>query len=193
MPTTAKGSVAQAGHEFIRRHFGEDAWRVALESLTQDEWKTVTSVGRSTQYPIHIDAKIFEAIHTQCCNGDLHRFERELREMGAAQADDMLNGVFSIFARFVSPQQAFSRAGSIVAAAYDGVTSETRPAENGRGGQLILRGLGELKYGAASISGWIERALERFGAKSPRVVERNWQAGSLASNELVFELSWQES
>jgi hypothetical protein len=111
--------------------------------------------------------------------------------MGARQADEMLDGVFSVFARYISPTQAFSRAGSIISSAYTGVTHTTESSPDGKGGTLRMRGFAELTYGAASIAGWIERALIRFGAKEAKVVERNYAAGCFSADELVFDLTWE--
>ncbi len=190
MTTMAKGSIARSGHAHIRQTFGEDVWVRALASLTDEERSHVTNASRATSYPIAVDGKIFTFICEELFGGDCAQMERSMRAMGARQADEMLDGVFSVFARFVSPTQAFSRAGSIIASAYTGVTHATKLRADGRGGTLRMTGFSELPHGAASIAGWIERALTHFGAKDARVVERNYAAGRIAADELVFDLSW---
>lgn len=190
MATYAKGSVARAGHEHIRKTFGDDVWKRAVDSLLPDESATVRNLTDATPYPIAIDGRIFTFVCNDQFGGDPQRMGMSMRSMGAGQADEMLNGIFSVFARFVSPQQAFARAGSIISSAYTGVTHSTEPREDGRGGVLRMCGFGELSYGAASISGWIERALARFGASNPRVVERHYANGVVAAEELVFDLTW---
>ncbi|TLM73621.1 MAG: hypothetical protein FDZ70_07630 [Actinobacteria bacterium] len=189
MSTMAKGTIAKAGHDHIRLRFGEDVWERALRSLSDDERAVVLNVSKSTQYPIAIDGKIFAFVCRDRFAGDARRMGEAMREMGRAQADDMLDGVFSIFARFVSPSQAFARAGSIISSSYTGVTYETVPDPSGKGGVLTMRGFADLTYGAASISGWIERAITRFGAQRARVTERHYESGVVASDEFVFDLT----
>lgn len=191
MGVMAKGSVAKAGHDQVRGVFGEAAWAAAIGELTRDEREYVDNVAKLAHYPLIIDGRIFELLCEHECGGSTRSMEPPLRRAAAGQADAMLDGVFSIFSRFVSPVQAFSRAGSIIAASYTGpVSAETHKRPDGNGGEIVLRGLEELTFAGPWLSGWMERALIRFGASEARVSERTWRAGSSASNELVYDLEW---
>ncbi len=191
MGVMAKGSVAKAGHDNIRKVVGEQAWDRVTKALSPDEKEYVDHVDKLTEYPLLVDGRIFELLCEYECGGHHRSMEPLLRRAAAGQADDMLDGVFSIFARFISPQQAFSRAGSIIAASYVGpVTAETHKRPDGKGGKIVLRGLGELTFAGPWLSGWMERALIRFGATEARVRERTWEAGAPASDELIYELEW---
>jgi len=188
MAATVKGSVVSAGHDYMRRAYGEPTWQRVLGHLTPDERALVMHGRQTLQFPVAVDGKVFSALVAEQFEGNRIVTERELRKGGAAQADDMLNGVFSIFARLASPRQAFKRAGSIVTSVYTEVTHATEEDADGGGGVIYIRGLGESPYVSPWQCGWIERALLHFGSTDPRVVERSWQAGRNASDELAYEV-----
>lgn len=192
MGPTVKSVVAKAGHDYIRATFGSDLWSHMLDTLSPEDADLVRSIDGGPQFPVALDGKVFEALVAQQFHGDRRTAEIELRKGGAAQADAMLDGLFSIFARFVSPQQAFNRAGSIITSVYSsGVTSQTEHATSGKGGAVRIRGLGESSFIAPWQCGWIERAVVRFGGTGARVTERTWESGLDASDELVYAVRWE--
>jgi len=104
----------------------------------------------------------------------------------------MLDGLFSVFARFATPSQAFGRAGSMIAAAYSGdVASDTVKAEDGKGGTITIVGLGEVDNLSPWLCGWMERAIERFGGAKVKVTERSWDSGKRSADALTFDISWE--
>jgi hypothetical protein len=103
----------------------------------------------------------------------------------------MLDGVFSVFSRFVSPAQALRRAPSILASVYRGASAHSELAPSGCGGRLTIEGLGDYDYVSPWICGWMERAIERFGGSDPSVRERSWDAGGDSSGSLVFDARWE--
>ncbi|TLM72095.1 MAG: hypothetical protein FDZ70_08705 [Actinobacteria bacterium] len=188
---TEKGTAAKDSHAWFRRTYGEQVWAQVLERLEPDERALTENVANEPHYPVRVDGRVFSAVVDIALGGDRARAERDLRRGGSELADVMLDGVFSIFARFVSPQQAFSRAGSIVTSVYSGVTHETTAREDGKGGLLVIRGLGELTYLSPWMCGWMERAIQRFGAKTASVRERTWDRGEDSSDALEFDLAWE--
>lgn len=191
MGTTEKSSVAEVSHGYFRRTYGQSVWARTLEKLTPEERAMTENLASNPNFPVYIDGKIFSAIVELQFNGSRSVAERELRTGGRRQADEMLDGLFSIFARFVSPQQAVKRAGSIMASVYTGVTTDSTMGADNLSAVIKVRGLGELSYIAPWVSGWMERAIERFGGKNPHVEEQNWAAGRNAADELVYEVRWE--
>lgn len=190
MAASVKATVVRAGHDYMRGVCGELRWQRVLDRLSDDDRALVLGSERLLQFPVATDGHVFEAFVDEQFGGNRALAEEALRRGGAQQADDMLNGVFSVFARFVSAQQAFSRAGSIISSVYTDVTSRTEAAEDGKGGVIRIMGLGESSYVSPWQCGWIEHAIERFGAHGPKVTERSWQSGRAASDELVYDVRW---
>jgi len=189
---TVKSAVAKAGHDYMRAAYGHSVWSHMLDMLSPDERDAVASLDSMPNFPVAVDGKVFEALVAVQFHGSRRTAEAELRKGGAAQADAMLDGLFSIFARFVSPQQAFNRGGSILTSVYSrDVASRTEPAADGSGGAIRVLGLGASTYIAPWQCGWMERAAVRFGASNARVTERMWESGLNASSELVYDVRWE--
>jgi hypothetical protein len=189
--TTVKGTVVKAGHDYLKTAYGDAVWERVLERLTAEERRLVAHAGKSLQFPVAVDGRVFAAVVDIRFAGNRALAEHGLRRGGSAQADDMLDGVFSVFARYVSPAQAYSRAGQILTSVYSGVTHATEPRPDGVGGVLRIQGLGESHFVAPWQCGWMERALERVGARETHVTERTWAAGRDASDELVYDITWE--
>ena len=190
MPGTVKGSVVSAAYDHIRETYGADIWARMMERLSAEDREVVKTAANNPRYPVAVDGRVFAAFVAEAFGGDRLVAEREMRKAGAAQADVMLKGIFSVFTRLASPRQAFLRTGSIVTSIYTDVTHETKESEGGRGGVVILRGLVDMPYVAPWHCGWIECALKHFGSQSPRVIEQSWVAGRNASDELVYEVTF---
>lgn len=191
MEATVKAAVAKAGHDYMRTAYGEVVWDAVLEMLIPSDSALVRTIESSPNLPVAVDGHVFEALVHVRFGDDRRVVETELRRGGASQADAMLDGLFSIFARFVSPQQAFGRAGSIITSVYsDAVSSSTDTVPGENGGAIHIIGLGDSSFVSPWQCGWIERAVERFGGRNPRVTERSWEAGRNASHELVYDVRW---
>lgn len=192
MAATVKRTVATAGYDYMRATYGERVWTQILETLVDEDRALVEGASASPTLPVAVDGRVFEGLVAVQFNGDRNIAAPALRKGGSSQADAMLDGLFSIFARFVSPQQAFNRGGSIITSVYSGgVTSSTELSSAGNGGAITIVGLGESSFVSPWQCGWIERALARFGGTNPEVAERSWQSGLDASHELIYEASWE--
>lgn len=188
MSTTAKGSVVTAGWEYMRGAYGDEAWRRVLDHLNAEDRELVAAARYAARFPVAVDGRVFAALVATKFEGNRFIAERELRRGGGAQADAMLNGIFSVFARIASPRLAFKRAGSIISSVYDGTSSLTEEDADGSGGIVHLHGLGESTFIAPWQCGWIEGALKHFGAASPRVTEESWDAGLDAADHLRYRV-----
>lgn len=185
-----KGSSLKSSFTAIRAELGEGDWQRVLEALDPGDREIVAAPEKQNLVPTAVTGRFYTTIYRVVCSSDRMCTERKLRAAGRRDADDMLDGVFSVFARFVSPDQAFKRAGGMISSIYSGVTAESLPNADGHGGVLKIIGLDDEPFAACVISGWIERAIERFGAQNASVVEREWAAGHDAAQTLVFDLSW---
>lgn len=190
MPAAMKFGVADVRHAYIKQMLGQDAWERTVARLTPEE-RAIVERGEGGMAPAIVEGRLLVALVDTAFKSDRFAAERFLRTGGASQADSMLDGVFSIFARFASPQQALKRGPSIFSSVYSGTSASSIIHDGAKSGALTVSGLGEYTYVAPWLSGWMERALERFGAMRPQVRERAWEAGHNASDELVFEVRWQ--
>jgi hypothetical protein len=190
MAASVKATVVRAGHDYMRSVCGENGWERVLDRLSDEDRRLVAGSASMVQFPVATDGHVFQAFVEHQFHGNRAIAEGVLRRGGAQQADAMLDGVFSVFARFVSPGQAFSRAGSVISSVYSDVTSKTEPAADGKGGVVRLFGLGDSYFVAPWQCGWIERALVRFGAADAKVTERGWDSGQAASDELIYDVRW---
>lgn len=190
MPSAMKQSVADIRHEYVRSAVGGQIWHDARSRLTEGERAVLREGDASGSCPTALAGRFMsDVVGLVCPNRE--DAERFLREGGAAQADAMLDGVFSVFSRFVSPAQALKRAPSVLASVYKGTSADSVLSASGRGGSLTIRGLGDYEYVSPWVCGWMERAIERFGGSAAAVRERSWDAGAVSSDELVFEASWE--
>ncbi|PKQ16601.1 MAG: hypothetical protein CVT67_04170 [Actinobacteria bacterium HGW-Actinobacteria-7] len=191
MGVTVKSAVAKAGHDYIRRRYGEDAWNQLLDMLLVEDRVLIRNIGSTASFPVAVDGRVFEALVHAQFNGDRIVAASQLREGGACQADAMLDGIFSIFARYASPLQAFKRGGTVLASVYsNAVSTTTEIAAAQNGGAIHVTGLGESSFIAPWHCGWTERALGRMGGNHVHVTERSWEAGMIASPELVYDVRW---
>jgi hypothetical protein len=190
MPAFEKGSSLKSNYAAVRAELGSAEWNRVLDALDPEDREIVLAPETHLLVPTAVTGRLYTSVHRIACGGDRARTEQLLRSAGGRAADDMLEGAFSVFARFVSPQQAFKRAGGIVSSVFSGVESQTITHDAGNGGQLSLSGFDDYPYAACLIGGWIERALVRFGARSGSVVERAWEAGRDRTPTLVFDISW---
>lgn len=191
MPATVKNTVVQAAYEYIRATYGETQWTKVLEQLSEEDRGLAENADKAGSFPVATDGRVLSAFVDVQFTGNRSVAEAELRKGGISQADAMLDGMFSVFARFVSPQQAFNRGGSIITSVYSSeVTSKTELADDGKGGELHIMGMGESSYVSPWQCGWIERALERFGGSNAKVTERTWDSGQNASDHLIYDVSW---
>jgi hypothetical protein len=187
-----KASGAKSTFEAIRSELGEADWLRVMDSLDPDVRSAIEFPEAHTMLPTSITGQLLLTINVVVCLRDRVGTHRLLSAAGRRDADKMMEGILSIFARFVSAEQAFKRSGSLMSSVYKGVHAEAIPHADKPGGTLVIEGLGDQPFAAAFLGGWIERAVERFGARKVSVIERAWESGNIASDRLEFVLDWQE-
>lgn len=185
-----KGVVASSAFEYVKDVHGADVWQKCLDRLSEQDRIAVTAGGN---VPLESMGHFNEAFVAVACSGSRQCAQDEFRRMGAKSAEKLLtgNGIFSIFARFVSPKQVLARAENVIKTAYPGVRVEVRLAPDESGGTILLHGMSGYPYGSQRLVGWLLRGLEIVGGRNARVSERNWDSGSIDSDTYEIECAWE--
>lgn len=185
-----KGVVAKSTFEYVKDVHGDGAWQQCLDRLSDADRIAVTAGGN---VPLSAMGRFNEAFVEVVCGGSRMRAQEEFRRMGAVSAEQLLTGggIFSIFARFVSPKAVLGRAESVMKTAYPGVQVTVALDADESGGTITMRDMSGYPYGSQRIVGWLLRGLEIVGGRNARVAERNWDAGVIDSPEYVIDLHWE--
>ncbi len=184
-----KGVVAQSTFDYIKEKHGAAVWERCLTHLSEDDRIAVTA---GVNVPLAVMGRFNEAFVAVVCGGSKTMAVRVFREMGAKSADKLLlgNGIFSIFARFVTPKQVLKRAETVIKTAYPGASVEVQINAAEDGGLIKIHGMSGYPYGSQRIVGWLLRGIEIVGGANARVTERNWDAGRIDSETYELEVGW---
>jgi len=185
-----KGVVAQSTFDFIKQQYGADVWNQCIARLSDADRIAVTAGGN---VPLRAMGAFNEAFVAVACGGSRAMAQTEFRKMGAASAEKLLvgNGIFSIFARLVSPKQVFTRAASVITSAYPGVDVEVQLDSDEAGGIITMRGMSGYPYGSQRVVGWLLRGIEIVGGKNAKVTEQSWDAGMTDSDTYTISMHWE--
>ncbi len=185
-----KGLVAQSTIDYVKTEHGLEVWQACLERLNEADRIAVTAGGN---VPLESMGRFNTAFADVVCDGSRSCAQDEFRRMGAKSADKLLtgNGIFSIFARFVSPKQVLSRAESVIKTAYPGITVDVTVDPDEGGGTIVMHGMSGYPYGSQRVVGWLLRGLEIVGGRQARVSEKNWDAGATDSADYVLTAKWE--
>ena len=190
MPLVVKGVVAQSTFDYVKETHGQDVWERCVAKLTDADRVAVTAGGN---VPLEAMGRFNEAFVEVVCNGSRSCAQDEFRRMGAKSAEKLLlgNGIFAIFARFVTPKQVLSRAENVIKTAYPGVAVNVTLDSDEGGGNITISGMSGYPYGSQRIVGWLLRGIEIVGGRNARVTERNWDAGRIESETYDLVLRWE--
>jgi hypothetical protein len=185
-----KGIVAQSAFEYVKEAQGQSVWSAVLERLSDADRVAVSAGGN---VPLAAMGRFNVAFVEVACGGSRTRAQDEFRRMGAKSAEKLLlgNGIFSIFARFVSPKQVLARAENVIKTAYPGVAVDVVLSADEAGGVITMHGMSGYPYGSQRVVGWLLRGLEIVGGKDARVAERNWEAGRIDSDTYEIDVAWE--
>lgn len=185
-----KGVVAQSAFDYVKETHGSEKWDAILARLADADRIAVTAGGN---VPLEAMGHFNEAFVDVVCGGSRMKAQEEFRAMGAKSADKLLtgNGIFSIFARFVTPKQVLARADSVIKTAYPGVDVSVEVNRDEGGGIITMRGMGGFPYGSQRVVGWLLRGLEIVGGTNAKVAERNWDAGRIDSDTYEIVVIWE--
>lgn len=189
MPAMLSGSTAKFRHRFIREQLGEGVWEEALARLDDEERTQIELSERGTRVATRVEGRLVDIVMTRRFGTDREAAEEFLRRGGCLQADETLDGMFKVFAHFVTPETALSRGPAIIGAAYSGV--DVCADTHSDHGTLTIAGLGDFPYASPWMCGWLERAMERFGGAKAHVHETTWRSGLNAAVRLEFVVGWE--
>jgi hypothetical protein len=171
-----KGTAVQTIPLFVKTKFGEQAFQKWLDSLAPDVRKIFASdVLAPVWYPLKeglIDPTI------KLC--ELHyqgRMDGAL-EQGRFSAEHGLKGVYRFLVKFASPDTLVAKASSIMPTYYQPSAMEI--VEKGPKTTTVRITKFETPHTVVEyrIKGWIERALELSGAKTPKAQISSSMAGA---------------
>ena len=190
MTARIRGTALQPSIDYVRVTYGDAVWAAVLDRLSEDQRRDLAFVQGANLYPVALPGAMLSALVAIEFGGSKHSTDAALRLMGRHAADEQLSGINSLFVRFSSPDRALARIVQAVRTLYDGAEAELEYTPGAMTGTVHVRGLGEFTYAAPRLCGWAERALERSGAKTASVIERAWESGRIASEDLIFDVTW---
>lgn len=185
-----KSVVAASTVDYVKRVHGEHVWNACMEQLDLNDRVAMSAGGN---VPIETVGRFNLVFVDVACAGSRVRGQEEFRRMGAASAEKLLtgNGIFSFFAKFVSPKQVMVRAKSILETAYPGIDATVDMNAEQDGGIVTIRGVRGYAYGSQRIVGWLLRGLEIVGGRNAQVRERSWDAGNIDPDTYIIDLRWE--
>lgn len=185
-----KSVVAQSTIDHVRSESGPGVWDAIMAKLSESDRIAVSAGGN---VPLKTMGAFNEAYVEIVCRGSRSQAAEQFKIMGAKSAEKLLlgNGIFSIFARLVTPKQVLNRAENVIKTAYPGAVVDVELNSTESGGVIYIHGMEGYPYGSQRLVGWLLRGIEIVGGRNARVRERNWDAGLIDSDTYEVEVSWE--
>jgi hypothetical protein len=181
-----KGTAVETIPLFIKSKFGEQGFKRWLDAQTPTSHEIFrSSILASAWYPVKdglIDPtlKFCELFYGGRMDGAI--------EQGRFSAEHGLKGVYRLFVRLASPETLVGKASTIMPTYYEGSAMEVIEKGNGAAKVRITRFETPHSVIEHRMKGWMERALEMSGAKSPKAeIAASMAKGSPHTDFLV---SW---
>jgi hypothetical protein len=179
-----KGTILKARLSFVEEHFGKDAVKHVLDSLTPDDRRALAMVVILRSYPFDLGRRLDDAIVRVLGDGRSEFFER----LGAASADKNLTTVHRSFLTKGDAHGFLSKAPTIYSFYY-----ETGRREYARVGEKegVLTTFDAETFSAPdclTVVGWYRRALEMCGVAGVKVREEECRSSGGAVCRYRF--SW---
>ena len=168
-----KGLVLQARKEFVREHFGQDAWDKVLPALPPPDQELFKGVIFAAQwYPFQVSERLDQAIVDVLGGGD----ETIFMELGAKSARRSLTKEHASFLAPGDPQAFMRKANVIYRFYYD--TGHRDYVETGPDSGVMTTFDAETFSApdCLSVMGWYKEALKMCGVKDVQVVEEECRA-----------------
>jgi hypothetical protein len=168
-----KGTVISARREFVKEHFGEEAWVKIVNALpTGDQLQIKGTILSSTWYPFEIGSHLDKAIVQVLGKGRESFFE----ELGAESARRSLAREHKTFVTNCDPQAFMKKAGIIYKFYYDSGSREYK--ETGPVSGIITTHNSETYSvpDCLTVIGWYKEALKMCGAKEVTAIEEECRA-----------------
>jgi uncharacterized protein (TIGR02265 family) len=180
-----KGVVLLSRRQFVKDHFGEDAWEKVLQALPAEDRAELEAIFAAKWYPFEIGKRVDQAIVDVLGAGQESVFE----DLGVKSAQRNLEKEHWIFLAPGNPQAFMKKAGLIYRFYYD--TGYREYEETGPNSGVMTTHEAE-SFSAPdclTVIGWYKEALRRCGAKNVEVVEEECRARGGDCCRYVF--SWE--
>lgn len=168
-----KGLVLRAREQFVREHFGEEAWKHVLDALGEEDravLQRLVITGR--WYPFEIGSRLDTAIVEVLGGGDENVFE----EIGAMSARRSLTKVHRSFLAPGDPQAFMKKADLIYRFYYDTGRREYTQTGPHSGVMTTHESESYSEPDCLTVMGWYKEALGMCGARNVRVEEEECRA-----------------
>ncbi len=185
-----KGTGTRGARDYIIKTFGDAAWRDILARVPETHRKDLAEPLPFAWYPIAGVDAMYRALFETCCKSDPATAERVLRELGVYVAADNLSTIYKIVLAMAKPAHLFGMLPRLWTTYFQNIEVQVERTGE-RKGVVTVRGLPIFGIGPIA-NGWTEFAYAKLGAKSSQSSERRWAAGDRASNEMTFDVSWEE-
>ena len=172
---------------FIEERFGREGLQKWLNSLSGDARESFSSpILEPMWYPMQ--SMFVEPTAAMC---DLFFDGKNIgaKEIGRYSAEVGLRGVYKIFLRFGSTRTIIEKATVILPTYYRPSSIEVVEIESGRAVISITEFPEANELVEQRIRGWMERALEISGARSPKVTITQSMANGAATSDFVITWS----
>ena len=181
-----KGLVLFARREFVKEHFGEDAWNQVLSALTAEDQEELELILATKWYPFETGDRLDRAVVDILGNGQENFFE----EIGAESARRSLKKEHKLFLMPGDPQAFMEKANTIYKFYYNvGYREYERTGPNSG----ILTTFEAETFSAPdclTVIGWYREALKMCGVKDVQIVEQECRAkgGSVCRYHFQWEI-----
>jgi len=168
-----KGVVLRAREEFVREHFGDDAWRRIVDTLPDSDRELIGNMVLAARwYPFGIGERLDRAIVDTLGGGSSRIFQ----DIGAKSAERNLTREHKTFLTPGDPQAFLKKAGIIYNFYYDKGYREYE--ETGPTSGVLTTHEAETHSvpDCMTVIGWYREALKMCGAKEIRIVEEECRA-----------------
>lgn len=168
-----KGTVISARREFVKEHFGEDAWMNVVSAMPPADQVIIKGmILSSAWYPFEIGNRLDKAIVQVLGNGKESFFE----ELGAESARRILTTEHRSFMTNSDPQTFMKKAGLIYKFYYDSGSREYKETGPLSGNITTYDSETYSIPDCLTVIGWYKEALKMCGAKNITAVEDECRA-----------------
>lgn len=186
----AKGTGIRSSCDFIAARFGDETLAKIVGGLPADLREIWPELLSSVWYPARFHGALWSALAEEVIGPSQEARSRVFRELGRHVAEDNLSTVYRVLISLAWPDTLISMLPRLWRMYFDHVQVEVKRERGAKHGQVTVSGLGEVPYLSPVACGWLELAYAKVGARDFEVVELEWQEGHIASDRMVFLLSW---
>jgi len=182
-----RGVVLHARREFVKEHFGEEAWQKVLDALPTEDQELLRGIVLSAQwYPFKLGERIDKAIVDVLGGGDVKVFEK----IGAKSAQRNLSKEHKSFLSPGDPQAFMKKTQLIYKFYYDSGYREYEETGSNSGVITTYEAETFSAPDCLTVIGWYKEALRMCGARDVEIVEEECRAkgGSCCRYRVTWEI-----